>query len=195
MTTRRRRPRGEGCVFQFRTKAGAERFGYKFTAMAADGRRRQVLRRRDENGQPWTARQDAADALREAIVKSARGSWVDPSRQPLGEYLSTWLDGLRLAPSTVASYRKNIRLHVGPYIGTLPLASLTSAADRAVPRAGGLRAPGPERRAHRAAAVAEDGQVHPHDHQRCAGRRGRGRGAAAGAQPGGEGQAAHGERS
>jgi hypothetical protein len=50
--TRRRRLRGEGCVFEFRTKAGAERFGYTFTAMAADGRWRQVLRRRDENGQP-----------------------------------------------------------------------------------------------------------------------------------------------
>ena len=127
MTTRRRRPRGEGCVFRFATKAGAERFGYKFTAMAADGRRRQVLRRRDESGQPWLTRQDAANELREAIVKAGKGSWIEPSRQPVGEYLKTWLDGLRLAPSTVASYRKNVRLHIEPYIGALPLASLTSA--------------------------------------------------------------------
>jgi integrase len=127
VTARHRRPRGEGCVFGFRTRAGEQRFGYKFTALLVDGRRRQVLRRRDANGQPWTARQDAADALREAIVKAARGNWTEPSRQPVGEYLSTWLDGLRLAPSTIASYRKNIRLHIEPYIGALPLASLTSA--------------------------------------------------------------------
>ena len=86
-----------------------------------------MLRRRDANGQPWLARQDAAGALREAIVKAGKGSWIEPSRQPLGEYLATWLDGLRLAPSTVASYRKNVRLHIEPYIGALPLASLTSA--------------------------------------------------------------------
>ena len=43
-----------------------------------------------------------------------------------GEYLATWLDGLRLAPSTVASYRKNVRLHIAPRIGTVPLASLTA---------------------------------------------------------------------
>ena len=126
MTTRRRRARGEGCIFEFETQAGT-RFGYKFTAPAADGRRRQVLRRRDENGQPWLTRQDAANALREAIVKAGKGSWIEPSRQPVGEYLSTWLAGLRLAPSTVASYEKNVRLHIEPYIGALPLASLTSA--------------------------------------------------------------------
>jgi len=53
--------------------------------------------------------------------------YADPSKQPLGAYLATWLDGLRLAPSTVASYRKNVRLHITPYIGDVPLASLTSA--------------------------------------------------------------------
>ena len=43
----------------------------------------------------------------------------------LGDYLATWLDGLRLAPSTVASYKKNVRLHIAPNIGSVPLASLT----------------------------------------------------------------------
>ena len=126
MTTRRRRPRGEGCIIEYATQAGV-RYAYKFTAPSTDGRRRQVLRRRDENGQPWLTRQDAANALREAIVKAAKGSWVEPSRQPVGEYMATWLAGLRLAPSTVASYEKNVRLHIEPYIGALPLASLTSA--------------------------------------------------------------------
>lgn len=45
----------------------------------------------------------------------------------VGAWLDQWLDGLRLAPSTVASYRKNCRLHLKPYIGDVPLASLTSA--------------------------------------------------------------------
>ena len=55
----------------------------------------------------------AAGAARE-LVDAARGELVDPSRQPLGDYLDEWLDGLRLAPSTVASYRKNVRLHIAP---------------------------------------------------------------------------------
>ena len=35
--------------------------------------------------------------------------------------------GLRLAPSTVASYRILIRCHISPYLGSVPLASLTTA--------------------------------------------------------------------
>ena len=64
------------------------------------------MRRRDENGQHWLTREDAANALREAVVKVRKGTWVEPSRQPLREYLATWLNGLRLAASTTASYRK-----------------------------------------------------------------------------------------
>jgi integrase len=127
MTARRRRPRGEGCVFEYRGGDGTVRYGIKHDLSAADGRRRQVMRRRDENGQHWLTREDAANALREAVVKVRKGTWVEPSRQPLGDYLQTWLGGLRLAPSTEASYRKNVRLHIVPYIGTVPLASLTSA--------------------------------------------------------------------
>jgi integrase len=56
-----------------------------------------------------------------------KGEWTDPSKQPLGAYLDEWLAGLRLAPSTVASYRKNVRLHVKPYIGTVPLATMAAA--------------------------------------------------------------------
>jgi integrase len=49
-----------------------------------------------------------------------------PSRQPTGAYLDEWAAGLRLAPSTIASYRKNIRLHIKPALGTVPLAALTT---------------------------------------------------------------------
>jgi integrase len=127
VTVRRRRPPGEGSVFEYTTKAGVTRFGIKFDAPATDGGRKQVMRRRDANGQPWLDRDSAAAALREALVKTGKGEWYEPSKQPVGEYLDTWLDGLRLGASTVASYRKNIRLHVTPYIGSVPIGSLTSA--------------------------------------------------------------------
>jgi hypothetical protein len=35
-------------------------------------------------------------------------------KQPLGAYLAECFDGQRLAPATLASYRKNVRLHVAP---------------------------------------------------------------------------------
>jgi hypothetical protein len=54
----------------------------------------------------------ARDAMRDALTASGKGEYADPSKQPLGAYLAGWLDGLRLAPSTVASYRKNVRLHI-----------------------------------------------------------------------------------
>lgn len=126
MTTRRRRPRGEGSVFEYQTKAGVARFGIKFMVPLPDGRTRPVLRRVDGNRQPWLTYEAAADALREALVKVRRDEWAEPSRQPTGEYLETWLDGLQVEPSTIASYRKNVRLHIKPYIGSVPLASLTS---------------------------------------------------------------------
>jgi hypothetical protein len=85
----RGRPRGEGCVFGFKTRAGEQRFGYKFTAQARDGRR-QVLRRRDENGQPRLTRAYAAATLREAIVKAARAAGLSRAGS---RPASTWQPG------------------------------------------------------------------------------------------------------
>ena len=127
MTARRRRPPGEGSVFEYQTRAGVTRFGIKFDAPSADGQRRQVMRRRDANAQPWLDRAAAAAALRDAVVKTGKGEWIEPSKQPVAAYLATWLDGLRLAPGTMTGYRGNVRNHVVPYIGAVPLASLTSA--------------------------------------------------------------------
>ncbi|MEV4888979.1 site-specific integrase [Nonomuraea sp. NPDC055795] len=127
-TKARRRSPGEGSVFEYKLAGGQLRYGIKFVLALDDGSKKTVLRRRDENKQPWLKKTDAQKALREAIGKADKGEWVDPSKQLIGDYLDTWVAGLRLAPSTVASYKKNIRLHLKPYIGGIPLASLTTAA-------------------------------------------------------------------
>jgi integrase len=95
--------------------------------VAPDGSTRSVTRRRGPAGEKWTTYRDAAKALRDALAKIDKGEWSDPSKQPLGAYLDEWAAGLRLGASTVASYRKNIRLHLTPYLGTVPLRSLTTA--------------------------------------------------------------------
>jgi hypothetical protein len=87
-----------------------------------DGTKRVVLKR------GFTTRREAAAALRAEIRKTETGEWVHPSKQPLGGYLAEWLDGQRLAPATLASYRKNVRLHVAPYLGAIPMDRLTGTA-------------------------------------------------------------------
>lgn len=122
----RRRSPGEGGVFEYKLVNGQVRFGIKFVLTLEDGTRKTVLRRRDENGQPWTTKKAAQAAVREAISKVEKGQWIDPSQQPLGDYLAEWVAGHRkIGDSTRASYSKNIRLHITPHIGALPLASLT----------------------------------------------------------------------
>lgn len=130
----RRRSPGEGGVFEYKLANGQLRFGIKFTAPQPDGSSKPVLRRRDENGQPWTTKKAAQAAVSEALAKVRRDEWIEPSKQTLGEYLDEWAAGLRLAPSTVASYKKNIRNLINPRIGGVALASLTPARITAMYR-------------------------------------------------------------
>jgi integrase len=124
---RKRRSPGEGSVWPYRTKAGQLRYAIGYVRLMPDGTRKAVTRRTGPHGERWTTERDAKRALREVLVAVDKGELVDPSKQLVGAYLEEWLAGLRLAPSTVASYRKNVRLHIEPYIGTVPLASLTTA--------------------------------------------------------------------
>jgi integrase len=114
-------------VWPYTTKAGESRYAIGYVVEAPDGTRRSVTRRRGPHGEKWATRKDAAAALRAVLADADKGGHVDPSRQPVGAYLEEWLNGLRLRPGTVASYRRNLRVHVVPYIGGVPLASLTAA--------------------------------------------------------------------
>ena len=123
MTTRprRRRQAGEGGISEYATREG-RRFLIKYNAQRDDGSTRVVLKR------GFATRREAAAALRAQIRKSELGEWVEPSRQRLDAYLEVWLDGRRLAPSTLASYRKNVRLHIDPYLGATQVDRLTGTA-------------------------------------------------------------------
>jgi integrase len=118
MAKPRRRQAGEGGISEYMTKAGP-RFLIKFTAQREDGTKRVVLKR------GFKTRRDAAAALREQLGHVDRGTHVAPSKVTVDRHFATWLDGLRKGPTTIASYRKNVRLHVIPYIGDVKLAQLT----------------------------------------------------------------------
>lgn len=121
MAKHRRRQAGEGSISEYQTKAGP-RFLIKYSAQRADGTKRVVLKR------GFKTRKDAATALRAEIRKSEVGEWVEPSKQRLDGYLAEWIETQRLSPATLASYRKNIRLHIDPYLGAQPVARLTGPA-------------------------------------------------------------------
>ena len=116
-TTKRRSPH-EGGAYSYQTRAG-ERWAWKATLTMPDGSRKQKMVR------GFTTKKAALASLREALAASESTGFTEPAKTPVGEYLAGWLDSLRLAPSTVASYRKNVRLHIAPSIGSVPLASLT----------------------------------------------------------------------
>ncbi len=127
MTTRRRRQAGEGTIAEYQT-AGGTRYLIKVLVTLPDGTRKQVLRRRDINGQPFTTRKAAGAGIRDLIGKAeAPGGYTEPAKLTVGEYLDEWLAGLRLAPSTKASYVKNVRLHVKPRIGSMKLTAVTGS--------------------------------------------------------------------
>ena len=121
MGTTKRRQAGEGGISEYQTKAGP-RLLIKYPVLQEDGTKRVVLK------PGFTTRREAAAALRAEIRRTETGEWVSPSKQPLAAYLAEWLDGQRLAPGTLASYRKNVRLHIVPRLGATPMERLTGTA-------------------------------------------------------------------
>ena len=113
MTKPRRRQAGEGGISEYQTKAGP-RFLIKYT----DPEGRVRLKR------GFPTRKAAADALKEILVDVKRGQYVEPAKITLEAWMADWLDGLRLGPSTMISYRKYTRLHITPYLGAVTLDKL-----------------------------------------------------------------------
>jgi len=63
----------------------------------------------------------AAMALCSILSEIDTGRYVSPSELTVGRYATTWLATKRLSPSTMAMYRRYVRLHIEPNIGTMPL--------------------------------------------------------------------------
>ena len=114
----KRRARGEGSV-----------------RMRADGRWQiEITVGRQENGKPKKVYK-YSKTQREAIeilngLKAQLGLGIDFSKGNIktGEWCSTWLDTYKqnLAPTTRASYSNQIRVHINPFIGGVPLNQLTT---------------------------------------------------------------------
>lgn len=113
-----RRQAGEGGISEYATKAGP-RYLIKYGFTREDGTRGTVLKR------GFLTRKAAADELRRRLSAVDEGRHVAPNRVSVEQHFTVWLDSLRKEPSTLASYRKNVRLHVLPHIGAMRLEHLT----------------------------------------------------------------------
>jgi integrase len=71
----------------------------------------------------YRTRRDAERARIELLSKLDRGEYVEPSQQPVAQFLTEWLRTIEptVRPSTFDSYRRNVSLHVIPHIGAVRL--------------------------------------------------------------------------
>lgn len=72
-------------------------------------------------------RREAADKLTKALGDRQNGTLVGPNQVTLGQWLDTWLQGYkkaRLRPTTFSSYEQQIRVHIKPAVGLIPLRDL-----------------------------------------------------------------------
>lgn len=86
--------------------------------------------KRKQNSRGGFSRQKDAEAfLSQTISKVNAGTYVEPSKDPLGHFLlDEWLPGIRatVRPNTYATYERLMRVQVaGRDIGAIPLRSLT----------------------------------------------------------------------
>jgi integrase len=85
------------------------------------------------------AKADAEKAFAEALTEQSRGTWVSPdaSKITLATYAPQWLEsrlskgGAGLRPRVRELYEGQLRLHILPRLGDLPLGQLRTATVRA----------------------------------------------------------------
>ena len=111
--------------------------------------------RRQKSKGGFATRKEAEAARVEALAALSNGNWVQPDRLTVAEFLiDEWLPTQRpptLEESTYASYARNIRLHVVPYVGEIRLQQLTPMDLNALYRTlldSGRRPPGSPVRRH-----------------------------------------------
>ena len=80
-------------------------------------------RRRQKWHSGYRTKREAERARIDLLSRFDRGEYVEPSQQPLGEFLEEWLRAIEptLRPSTFDSYARNVRNHVIAHISNVRL--------------------------------------------------------------------------
>lgn len=113
-----RRQRGEGGISEYKTAKGV-RYSIRYYVPQEHGDPKRVQIR------GFLGKTEAAKELRKVSGKIESHTYTAPAKLTVEQYLTQWLDGLRLRPGTMQGYRRNVRLHVVPQIGGMQLDKLT----------------------------------------------------------------------
>src|SRR5829696_7723981 len=87
-------------------------------------------RRRQKSAGGFRTRKEAERAFAALRDEVRSGSYVEPSKTTLGQFLTEeWLPGIRASvrPTTLDHYRRIVEAHVLPRLGAVPLQRLTPA--------------------------------------------------------------------
>ncbi len=82
----------------------------------------------------FRTRKDAQEALTEILGTLRHGTYIEPARTSLGEYLrDEWLPAVRstIRETTYISYESHVNAHLTPGLGSVPLQKLTGSAINA----------------------------------------------------------------
>jgi integrase len=74
----------------------------------------------------FTSTDEANDALQEALKQRKQNEKFGNKVPTVGTYADEWVAGLKLAASTIAGYKKIIRNHIRPQLGSIRLDKLTA---------------------------------------------------------------------
>lgn len=99
---------------------------YFVVDIAPEGATRRQIRRRG-----FRTKKEANSALIQLLGEVQRDAFIEPTKQTFERYLvDDWLPAVKgsLEPSTWASYDRNLRLHVIPTLGAVPLRRLDAGS-------------------------------------------------------------------
>lgn len=120
------RRRGVGSITPYQTKVG-QRWRWQLR-VAIDPENPEAGSRQAGKAGYRTAA-DADDALQEARRKlRAHGKLARTGAPTIADFADEWLDSLTLEASTIEGYRKIVRNHVAPQLGSVRLDKLTATA-------------------------------------------------------------------
>ncbi len=110
-----RRGHGEGSIFQ----RGDGRWIGSVDLGWRDGKRQ----RRHYSA---ASRREVADKVAAALHEANQGTLPAGKSPTLAQFLTTWLQGLRVAPSTARAYEQKVRVHLIPALGHIRLDRLSA---------------------------------------------------------------------
>ncbi len=104
--------------------------GKGYSVVLDVGRDPQTGKRRQKWHSGYRTKREAEAALAEMVGNVNRGTYVEKTRQTLGEFVGDWLTAIEptVRPATHYSYSRNLRLHVLPYLGSAPLVAVDAGA-------------------------------------------------------------------